>query len=81
MKNLWLGKWTSIPSQKLSGPTHKHSVSRLANILFQNNRIFSILVPKPLFIHFRFFFFQKNLKSYAFPIVCEKDVILQNFTA
>ena len=57
-------------------------LGRLANRLFQNNWIFSIsiLVPKPLIILF-WFFLQKNLKSIAFPIVCEKGVILQNRTA
>ena len=48
---------------------------RLANRLFQNNWIFPILVlvQRPLFILFRFFF--------SFPIVFEKGVILRNRTA
>ena len=52
-------------------------VFRFAIRMFQKNWIFpiSILVPKPLFI------LQKNHKSNAFPIVCEKGVILQNRTA
>ena len=61
--------------------TTNSTIDRLANRLFQNNWIFSIsiLVPKPLFILYRFFFFFKgiqNLLHIRYPIVCKKGLDL-----
>ena len=57
-------------------------IHRLANKLFKNNLIPSISIFGPKTVVYSFYdsFFQKNLKSIAFPIVCDKDVLLENRT-
>ena len=54
-------------------------LAAFANRLFQNNRLFLILIPKPLYM-LAPIAFSDNFKWIAFPIVRNGSVILHNST-